>query len=131
MVRSVLAASLRFRMLLVGIAAGVIVLGVISLRQMHTDTVPELASGPVLNVQTEALGLSSQEVEQYVTVFKHQRRNLVQRVMCHHPDVQLRDCDLDPDGLDARGNSGLMRGDHGLAYEGRSRRPIKTHGRQL
>jgi Cu/Ag efflux pump CusA len=68
MVRSVLAASLRFRMLLVGIAAGLIVLGVISLRQMHTDAVGELASGPVLNVQTEALGLSSQEVEQYVTV---------------------------------------------------------------
>ena len=38
------------------------------LRQMHDDVVPELASGPVLEVQTEALGLSSQEVEQYVTV---------------------------------------------------------------
>jgi Cu/Ag efflux pump CusA len=68
MVRSVLAASLRFWMLVVGIAAGVIVLGVVSLRQMPTDAVPELASGPVLNVQTEALGLSSSEVEQYVTV---------------------------------------------------------------
>jgi Cu/Ag efflux pump CusA len=68
MVGSVLAAVLRFRLLLVGIAAAVLVLGVISLRQMHVDAVPELASGPVLNVQTEALGLSSQEVEQYVTV---------------------------------------------------------------
>ena len=35
---------------------------------MHADVVPELGSGPVLEVQTEALGLSSQEVEQYVTV---------------------------------------------------------------
>jgi multidrug efflux pump subunit AcrB len=35
---------------------------------MHADVVPELASGPVLEVQTEALGLSGKEVEQYVTV---------------------------------------------------------------
>jgi Cu/Ag efflux pump CusA len=35
---------------------------------MPEDVVPELASGPVLEVQTEALGLASQEVEQYVTV---------------------------------------------------------------
>lgn len=68
MLRALIAGSLRFRMLLVCTAAGVIVLGAISLRQMHADVVPELASGPVLNVQTEALGLSSQEVEQYVTV---------------------------------------------------------------
>jgi len=68
MLRSVLAGALRFRLLLVGAAAGLIVLGVISLRQMHADVVPELASGPVLEVQTEALGLSGKEVEQYVTV---------------------------------------------------------------
>ena len=68
MVRSVVAAALRFRMLLVALAAGLIVLGFISLRQMHNDAVPELAAGPVLEVQTEALGLSSQEVEQYITV---------------------------------------------------------------
>jgi len=66
--RAVLSAALRFRLLLIGIAAGLIVLGAISLRQMPRDVVPELASGPVLEVQTEALGLSSQEVEQYVTV---------------------------------------------------------------
>jgi Cu/Ag efflux pump CusA len=63
-----LTAALRFRLLLITLAAGVIVLGGLSLRQMHADAVPELASSPVLEVQTEALGLSSQEVEQYVTV---------------------------------------------------------------
>jgi multidrug efflux pump subunit AcrB len=68
MLASVIAAALRFRMLLAGIAAGLLVLGGISLHSMHDDVVPELASGPVLEVQTEALGLSSQEVEQYVTV---------------------------------------------------------------
>ncbi len=68
MVRSVLTAALRFRVLLAGVAAGLIVAGVLSLPSMHADTVPELASGPVLEVQTEASGLSSVEVEQYVTV---------------------------------------------------------------
>jgi Cu/Ag efflux pump CusA len=68
MIGSILSAALRFRTLIVGVAAGLMVLGVLSLRQMHSDVVPELASGPVLEVQTEALGLSSAEVEQYVTV---------------------------------------------------------------
>src|SRR5437588_2056677 len=68
MVGPLLAGALRFRLLLVAVAAGLIVAGALSVRQMHTDVVPELASGPVLQVQTEALGLSSQEVEQYVTV---------------------------------------------------------------
>jgi Cu/Ag efflux pump CusA len=68
MVASILSAALRFRTLIVGVAAGLIVLGGLSLRQMHTDAVPELAGGPVLEVQTEAQGLSSAEVEQYVTV---------------------------------------------------------------
>jgi Cu/Ag efflux pump CusA len=65
---SVLASALRFRMLLAGLAAVLVVVGVTSVRKMHADAVPELGSGPVLEVQTEALGLSSQEVEQYVTV---------------------------------------------------------------
>ncbi|MBV9839877.1 MAG: efflux RND transporter permease subunit, partial [Solirubrobacterales bacterium] len=68
MVRSVLASVLRFRLLVVGVAAGLLVFGAISLRQMHNDALPELGSGPVEEVQTAAPGLSSQEVEQYVTV---------------------------------------------------------------
>jgi Cu/Ag efflux pump CusA len=68
MIRALLSGAMRFRMLLVGAAAGMIVLGANSLQQMPGDVVPELGSGPVLEVQTEALGLSSKEVEQYVTV---------------------------------------------------------------
>jgi Cu/Ag efflux pump CusA len=68
MIGRIVAVSLRFRVLLVGIAAGLMALGVLSLRHMPGDVLPELSSGPVLEVQTEALGLSSQEVEQYVTV---------------------------------------------------------------
>jgi Cu/Ag efflux pump CusA len=58
----------RFRLLIVAAAVGLLVVGGLSLRRMHADVLPELGSGPVLMVQTEALGLSSQEVEQYVTV---------------------------------------------------------------
>jgi Cu/Ag efflux pump CusA len=51
-----------------GLAAALIVAGVAALPKLHNDVLPELSSGPVLEVQTEALGLSSQEVEQYLTV---------------------------------------------------------------
>jgi multidrug efflux pump subunit AcrB len=66
--RSLLYAVLRFRLLLLGAAAVVIAVGVLTVPKMHADALPELGSGPMLEVQTEALGLSSQEVEQYVTV---------------------------------------------------------------
>lgn len=75
----VLLGALRFRLLLVGVAAGLIVLGAVSLRQMHTDVLPELSNGPVLEVQTEAPGLSSEEVEQYITV--PMENNLLDGVM--------------------------------------------------
>ncbi len=55
-------------MVLAGLAAGLIVLGIIALPKMHANTQPEVSQAPVLEVQTEALGLSSQEVEQYITV---------------------------------------------------------------
>ncbi len=79
MLRSLIAVSLRFRMLLVGVAAGLIALGIISLPKMHSDVLPELSQGPVLEVQTESPGLSSQEVEQYITV--PMENNLLDGVM--------------------------------------------------
>ena len=72
-------AALRFRMLLVGIAAGLIALGILALPNMHADVLPELSQGPVLEVQTESPGLSSQEVEQYITV--PMENNLLDGVM--------------------------------------------------
>jgi Cu/Ag efflux pump CusA len=48
MLRSLIAVSLRFRMLLVGAAAGLIAFGIISLPKMHADVLPELSQGPVL-----------------------------------------------------------------------------------
>ena len=67
MIRSVVEASLRFRLLVIGIAAGVMVLGVVQLRNAPVDTLPEFTP-PYVEVQTEALGLSAEEVEQLVTV---------------------------------------------------------------
>ena len=64
----ILGAALRFRLLVIAAAVCLLVAGGVTLRRMPVDPVGELASGPVLEVQTDALGLSSQEVEQYVTV---------------------------------------------------------------
>ncbi len=71
--------ALRFRMLLVGVAAALLALGIITLPKMHSDVLPELSQGPVLEVQTESPGLSSEEVEQYITV--PMENNLLDGVM--------------------------------------------------
>src|SRR5919112_2103805 len=67
MIRSIIESSLRFRLLVLAIAAGVIVLGVTQLRSTPVDVLPEF-NPPFVEVQTEALGLSAEEVEQLVTV---------------------------------------------------------------
>src|SRR5439155_27156693 len=59
--------SLRFRTLVLGIAAGVLVLGITQLRKAPADVLPEFTPTYV-EVQTESLGLSSEEVEQLITV---------------------------------------------------------------
>ena len=58
---------LHFRFLVVVLAAAVMVFGIIQLRHMPVDVLPELAP-PHVEIQTEALGLSSEEVEQLITV---------------------------------------------------------------
>jgi Cu/Ag efflux pump CusA len=67
MMRWLIASGLRFRLLVVGIAAVVIGLGVVQLRNEPVDVLPEFTP-PYVEVQTEALGLSAEEVEQLVTV---------------------------------------------------------------
>ncbi len=67
MIESIVRAALRFKALLAALAVALLVVGTLSLRQMPADATPELAQAPVLEVQTEALGLSAPEVEQYVT----------------------------------------------------------------
>lgn len=67
MMRWIVGSSLKFRGLVVAIAAGVLVLGITQLPKTSVDTLPEFKR-PTVEVQTEALGLSAEEVEQFVTV---------------------------------------------------------------
>src|SRR3982750_2538082 len=59
--------SLKFRILVVIAAAALLVVGGAQLRDMRTDAYPEFTP-PYVEIQTEALGLSANEVEQLITV---------------------------------------------------------------
>jgi CzcA family heavy metal efflux pump len=67
MIRSIIGASLQFRLVIVGIAVGVMAVGITQLRDAPVDVLPELTL-PYVEVQTEALGLSADEVEALITV---------------------------------------------------------------
>ena len=67
MIRWIVGSSLRFRGLVVAIAAGLMFFGITQLRDAPVDVLPEF-SPPTVEVQTEALGLSAAEVEQLITV---------------------------------------------------------------
>src|SRR6185503_7302584 len=67
MLRSIVRFSLKSRFLVIALAAGLIVFGVFRLRRMPVDVLPEFAL-PYVEVQTESLGLSAEEVEQLITV---------------------------------------------------------------
>jgi len=65
--RSIIDAVIRFRLLVIALAAGLMVLGVLELSRMPADVLPETAPVTV-DIQTEAAGLSAPEVESLVTV---------------------------------------------------------------
>jgi CzcA family heavy metal efflux pump len=67
MMRWIIGTSLRFRLVVVGLAAAVIALGITQLPKAPVDVLPEFTP-PYAEIQTEALGLSAEEVEQFVTV---------------------------------------------------------------
>jgi Cu/Ag efflux pump CusA len=67
MIGSIVDWSLKFRLLVLAVTAVVLFLGIGQLRKMAVDVYPEF--GPVVvEVQSEALGLSAQEVAEMVTV---------------------------------------------------------------
>ncbi|HLY82310.1 MAG TPA: efflux RND transporter permease subunit, partial [Acidimicrobiales bacterium] len=72
MLRWVVVSSLKHRRAIVAIALVVMAAGMWQLRHAKVDALPEF-SPPTVEVQTEALGLSAQEVEQLVTVPLEQR----------------------------------------------------------
>src|SRR6188472_166726 len=61
------AGVIRFRLLILAAAAAIIALGFVQLRQAPVDILPEFTP-PYAEIQTEALGLSADEVEQLITV---------------------------------------------------------------
>jgi CzcA family heavy metal efflux pump len=67
MMRWIVGSSLRFRYIVVVVAAGMMVLGVVQLRGIPVDVFPEFAP-PRVQIQTACLGLSAADVEQLVTV---------------------------------------------------------------
>ena len=67
MMRSIVGTSIARRYAVVVIAAVIIVMGVLQIRDARIDAAPEF-SPTFVEVQTEALGLSATEVEQLITV---------------------------------------------------------------
>src|SRR3989304_4934943 len=64
--RWVVESSLKHKAIVVIIAVGMIVYGILELSELPMDLLPEFKPTKV-RVQTEALGLSSAEVEQFIT----------------------------------------------------------------
>jgi CzcA family heavy metal efflux pump len=67
MFRWIIGASLQFRFLVLGAAAALVLFGASQLTRMPVDVFPEFAP-PVVEVQTEAAGLSAEEVEGLITL---------------------------------------------------------------
>src|SRR5947208_3951759 len=67
MLRSIVTASVRLRLLVVLAAAILLAVGASQAHKAPVDVLPEF-SAPIVEVQTESLGLSAPEVEQLITV---------------------------------------------------------------
>jgi len=67
MMRWIVGLSLKFRYLVIAVAAGLIFLGFKQLREMPIDVFPEFAP-PMVEIQTPSIGLSAQEVEELVSI---------------------------------------------------------------
>src|SRR5215813_10660208 len=74
MIRSIVGSSLRFRFVVLAIAAALLFFGVRQIPSMPVDVFPEFAP-PRAEIQTICLGLSSQEVETLVSVPLEQELN--------------------------------------------------------
>jgi CzcA family heavy metal efflux pump len=67
MFRWIIGSSMQFRYLVLGIAAALVVFGTTQLKKVPIDVFPEF-SPPVVEVQTEAIGLSAEEVQSLITL---------------------------------------------------------------
>jgi CzcA family heavy metal efflux pump len=66
MMRWIIGSSLKFRFLVVAVAAATVFLGLVQVRQLPVDVFPEFAP-PRVEIQTACIGLSASEVEALVT----------------------------------------------------------------
>src|SRR5918992_3348153 len=67
MMRAIVAASLRFRFLIVALAAALMFVGVGQVKKMPVDVFPEFAP-PTVEIQTLGIGLAPADVESLITV---------------------------------------------------------------
>jgi Cu/Ag efflux pump CusA len=67
MIRWIVGLSLRLPGLFMAIAVGLLAFGIVQLRHSKVDAMPEFGP-PIVEIQTESLGLSASEVEQLITV---------------------------------------------------------------
>ena len=74
MIRWIVGSSLKFRFIVLVLAAGMLVLGILQIPSMPVDVFPEFAPQRA-EIQTICLGLSAQEVEALVTVPMEQQLN--------------------------------------------------------
>ena len=67
MFRWIIGSSLKFRFLVIAAAVAMVALGVSQVRDMPVDVFPEFAP-PLVEIQTEGIGMSTAEVEELITV---------------------------------------------------------------
>ncbi|HYX83728.1 MAG TPA: efflux RND transporter permease subunit [Gaiellales bacterium] len=72
--RWIVRSSLHFRFIVVAVAVGMVAFGATRVSNMPVDVFPEFAP-PFVEVQTEGLGMSTQEVEQLITIPMEQTLN--------------------------------------------------------
>src|SRR5690349_7635332 len=77
MIRSIVGSSLKFRYIVLALAAIMMVFGIAQIPRMPVDAFPEFAP-PRVEIQTPCLGLSAEEVESLVTVPLEQALNGLQ-----------------------------------------------------
>jgi Cu/Ag efflux pump CusA len=65
--RSLISGNLKLRFMVLAAAIALFLVGFVNLRHTPTNLLPEF-SPPIVEIQTEALGLSAAEVEQLITV---------------------------------------------------------------
>src|SRR6476646_1921287 len=77
MIRSIVGTSLKFRYLVIVLAAGMMFYGITQMKKMPIDVFPEFAP-PRVEIQTATNGLSAEEAESFVTVPLEQALNGVE-----------------------------------------------------